>query len=49
MAKQVKKKYVVLAAGIAVAILAYFDIQSDAGVLTGIVCQVVECVTEVSE
>lgn len=49
MAKQIKKKYVALAAAIVVAVLAYFDINSDAGVLTGIVCQVVECVAEVAE
>ena len=46
MAKQVKKKYVVLAAGIIVAVLAFFDIQSDAGVLASIGCQVFECVSE---
>jgi len=46
MAKQVKKKYVVLAAGIIMAVLAYFDISSDQSVLTNIGCTVFECVDE---
>ena len=46
MAKQVKKKYVVLVAGILVAILGYFDINSDESVLTSIGCQVFECVAD---
>lgn len=44
MPKQVKKKYVVLAAAIIAAVLAYFDISSDQSTLVAIGCQVVECV-----
>ena len=46
MAKQVKKKYVVLAAAIIAAVLAYFDISSDQSVLENIGCSVFECVAE---
>ena len=46
MAKQVKRKYIVLAAGILVAVLAYFDISSDQSVLENIGCSVFECVDE---
>lgn len=44
--KQVKKKYVALAAAIIVAVLAYFDIQSSQSTLENLGCQVFECVAE---